>query len=165
MDFQPNLEQTLCSLQAGHLSVEDALEQINGVKELGYAAIDTDRQRRNGFPEVVYGEGKTVEQIEGILQFLSQKELPILTTRVSHQKGGLFLSAFRLATIIRRPAASFSTLKRKKPILNTTLRSSQQGQVMFLLQKKLQSLQKPLAIRFAESMMWESPASIASSIA
>ena len=149
MDFQPNLEQTLRSLQAGHLSVEDALEQINGVKELGYAAIDTDRQRRNGFPEVVYGEGKTVEQIEGILQFLSQKELPILTTRVSIQK----------------PAASFSTLKRKKPILNTTLRSSQQGQVMFLLQKKLQSLQKPLAIRFAESMMWESPASIASSIA
>ena len=144
MDFQPNLEQTLRSLQAGHLSVEDALEQINGVKELGYAAIDTDRQRRNGFPEVVYGEGKTVEQIEGILQFLS---------------------AFRLATIIQKPAASFSTLKRKKPILNTTLRSSQQGQVMFLLQKKLQSLQKPLAIRFAESMMWESPASIASSIA
>ena len=87
MDFQPNLEQTLRSLQAGHLSVEDALEQINGVKELGYAAIDTDRQRRNGFPEVVYGEGKTVEQIEGILQFLSQKELPILTTRVSLQKG------------------------------------------------------------------------------
>ena len=71
MDFQPNLEQTLRSLQAGHLSVEDALEQINGVKELGYAAIDTDRQRRNGFPEVVYGE----------------KELPILTTRVSLQKG------------------------------------------------------------------------------
>ena len=87
MDFQPNLEQTLRSLQAGHLSVEDALEQINGVKELGYAAIDTDRQRRNGFPEVVYGEGKTVEQIEGILQFLSEKELPILTTRVSLQKG------------------------------------------------------------------------------
>jgi len=68
-------------------SREDALEQINGVKELGYAAIDTDRQRRNGFPEVVYGEGKTVEQIEGILQFLSEKELPILTTRVSLQKG------------------------------------------------------------------------------
>jgi len=87
MDFQPNLEQTLRSLQAGHLSVEDALEQINGVKELGYAAIDTDRQRRNGFPEVVYGEGKTVEQIQGILQLLSQKELPILTTRVSLQKG------------------------------------------------------------------------------
>ena len=163
MDFQPNLEQTLRSLQAGHLSVEDALEQINGVKELGYAAIDTDRQRRNGFPEVVYGEGKTVEQIEGILQFLSQKELPILTTLSKRER--LFLSAFRLATIIQKPAASFSTLKRKKPILNTTLRSSQQGQVMFLLQKKLQSLQKPLAIRFAESMMWESPASIASSIA
>ena len=69
MDFQPNLEQTLRDLQAGHLSVEDALEQINGVKELGYAAIDTDRQRRNGFPEVIFGEGK------------------ILATRVSLQKG------------------------------------------------------------------------------
>lgn len=87
MDFQPNLEQTLRDLQAGHLSVEDALEQINGVKELGYAAIDTDRQRRNGFPEVIFGEGKTVEQMEGIMQFLLQKELPILTTRVSLQKG------------------------------------------------------------------------------
>ena len=165
MDFQPNLEQTLRSLQAGHLSVEDALEQINGVKELGYAAIDTDRQRRNGFPEVVYGEGKTVEQIEGILQFLSQKELPILTTRVSLQKGEALSQRFPTGHYYPEAAASFSTLKRKKPILNTTLRSSQQGQVMFLLQKKLQSLQKPLAIRFAESMMWESPASIASSIA
>lgn len=87
MDFQPNLEQTLRDLQAGHLSVEDALEQINGVKELGYAAIDTDRQRRNGFPEVIFGEGKTVEQMEGIMQFLLQKELPILATRVSLQKG------------------------------------------------------------------------------
>ena len=79
MDFQPNLEQTLRDLQAGHLSVEDALEQINGVKELGYAAIDTDRQRRNGFPEVIFGEGKTVEQMEGIMQFLLQKEIPITT--------------------------------------------------------------------------------------
>ena len=93
MDFQPNLEQTLRDLQAGHLSVEDALEQINGVKELGYAAIDTDRQRRNGFPEVIFGEGKTVEQMEGIMQFLLQKELPILATRVSLQKGEALFSA------------------------------------------------------------------------
>lgn len=50
MNFQPNLEQTLRDLQAGHLSVEDALEQINGVKELGYAAIDTDRQQPQWLP-------------------------------------------------------------------------------------------------------------------
>ena len=140
MDFQPNLEQTLRSLQAGHLSVEDALEQINGVKELGYAAIDTDRQRRNGFPEVVYGEGKTVEQIEGILQFLSEKELPILTTRVSLQKGEALFSALSDWPLLSRSRCFVLNSKKKKPILNTTLRSSQQGQVMFLLQKKLQSL-------------------------
>ena len=52
--------------------------------------------------------------MEGILQFLSQKELPILTTRVSPKRERLFLSAFRLATIIQKPAASFSTLKKEE---------------------------------------------------
>ena len=114
MDFQPNLEQTLRSLQAGHLSVEDALEQINGVKELGYAAIDTDRQRRNGFPEVVYGEGKTVEQIEGICNFFHRKNCRS-SQQGSLSKGrGSFSASFRLATIIRKPAASFSTLKKEE---------------------------------------------------
>ncbi len=87
MDSHSDLEQVLRSLQAGQISVEQVLEQIDGFKELGFATVDTDRQRRNGFSEVIYGEGKTVEQIKGIIDFLLEKEVPILTTRVSSEKG------------------------------------------------------------------------------
>ena len=65
----------------------DALEQINGVKELEWPAIDTDRQRRNGFPEVIFGEGKTVEQMEGIMQFLLQKSCRSLQPGSLSKKG------------------------------------------------------------------------------
>ena len=108
---------------------------------------------------------RQLSKLKGSCNFFQKKNCRSSQQGSLSKRERLFLSAFRLATIIQKLAASFSTLKKKKPILNTTLRSSQQGQVMFLLQKKLQSLQKPLAIRFTESMMWESPASIASSIA
>ena len=51
------------------LSVEDALGQLDdpGFVDLDYAKVDTDRQQRTGYPEVIYGEGKTAAQIIGII--------------------------------------------------------------------------------------------------
>ncbi len=75
----------LQQVAAGQLSPTAAAQQLEAGKTaaLGFANVDLDRQRRNGFPEVIYGAGKTATQIVGIVQALSQQTLPILTTRLS----------------------------------------------------------------------------------
>jgi NCAIR mutase (PurE)-related protein len=53
--------------------------------DLGYARVDVDRAARTGDPEVVYGEGKTPEQVVGILQTLHERhpDRAVLATRLS----------------------------------------------------------------------------------
>ena len=53
--------------------------------DLGYARVDLDRAARTGDPEVVYGEGKTPEQVVGILRTLHQRhpDRAVLATRLS----------------------------------------------------------------------------------
>ena len=54
---------------------------------LGFAQVDIDRLRRQGVPEVVYGAGKTAEQISGILDSLRRHgQLPAIVTRVDAVK-------------------------------------------------------------------------------
>jgi NCAIR mutase (PurE)-related protein len=53
--------------------------------DLGYARVDVDRAARTGDPEVVYGEGKTPEQVVGILRALHERhpDRAVLATRLS----------------------------------------------------------------------------------
>ena len=53
--------------------------------DLGYARVDVDRASRTGDPEVVYGEGKTPEQVVGILRTLHERhpDRAVLATRLS----------------------------------------------------------------------------------
>ena len=53
--------------------------------DLGYARVDVDRASRTGDPEVVYGSGKTPEQVVGILRTLHERhpERAVLATRLS----------------------------------------------------------------------------------
>ena len=56
-------------VRAGGLSVEDALLQLKEkpFEDIGYAKVDFHRRVRQGAAEVIYGAGKTPEQISGIL--------------------------------------------------------------------------------------------------
>lgn len=56
----------------------------DGYTDLGYARVDTDRAARTGDPEVVYGAGKTTEQVLGIVAELrtAHPDRPALATRV-----------------------------------------------------------------------------------
>ena len=47
-----------------------------------YAELDLDRLNRCGFPEFIYGAGKTAEQIAGIMRKLAGEGHPALATRV-----------------------------------------------------------------------------------
>jgi hypothetical protein len=71
-------------LQAGRISSEQALRafQAAPVSDLGFARVDTHRSLRKGFPEVIYGEGKTPEQVVRIALKIVEREQRFLVTRI-----------------------------------------------------------------------------------
>ncbi len=75
-------------LLAGGLDIDQFLAAAarSTVADLGDAQIDLDRRRRCGFPEVVYGEGKTVEQLAKIFDVLLAEGGEVLATRVAAEK-------------------------------------------------------------------------------
>ncbi|WP_201318099.1 nickel pincer cofactor biosynthesis protein LarB [Paenibacillus sp. EPM92] len=77
---------------------EAVLGQAPGVPgiddTLGYAQLDLHRAERTGFPEVIYGEGKSAEQIAAIMERLSAHSDRVLATRVSADKAAAVLERF-----------------------------------------------------------------------
>ncbi len=61
-------EKTLKSLKSGKISVEAAVDRLmfSPYEDLGCAKVDTHRELRKGFPEVVYCGGKTLQQLQKI---------------------------------------------------------------------------------------------------
>jgi NCAIR mutase (PurE)-related protein len=56
---------------------------MTGFEDLGYARADTGREARLGLPEVIYGPGKTADQIVGVVRsLLAANDGPVLVTRV-----------------------------------------------------------------------------------
>lgn len=69
----------------GEIGVDDAILKLKmkPFEEIGYAKIDTHRALRQGITEVIYGSGKTKEQIVGILQKMKENsEKSVLVTRI-----------------------------------------------------------------------------------
>ncbi len=54
-----------------------------GYEDLGFAKIDTIREQRTGQPEIIFGEGKTAEQMLTIIKHMMESGSNILATRVS----------------------------------------------------------------------------------
>ena len=69
------------------IDIEEALKKIEDLpfKDLGFAMIDNQRELRVGYPEVIYCEGKTVEQVRDIVKFMLTKENNILGTRATEE--------------------------------------------------------------------------------
>lgn len=76
------------AVRAGSINPESALEHLAAepVGALGYASVDYHRALRVGVPEVIYGEGKTAEQIAGILAALNGRGQSGFATRVAPEK-------------------------------------------------------------------------------
>ncbi|MEU4765040.1 nickel pincer cofactor biosynthesis protein LarB [Actinosynnema sp. NPDC023794] len=65
-----------------------------GAVDLGFARVDVDREARQGLPEVIYGSGKTPEQISGIVRtLLRHNDGPVLATRVEPDAAASVLAA------------------------------------------------------------------------
>lgn len=82
------VKRVLEAVQSGELSVEDALLKIKTepFEDIGYAKVDLHRKLRQGAAEVIYGAGKTPEQISGIIDVMEKNgQNTILITRLSKE--------------------------------------------------------------------------------
>ena len=79
MDIRGLLEQ----VKNNDIDIDIAMEKLKDLpyEDIGYANIDHHRQIRNGYPEVIYCEGKSDEHILGIIKKMSEKGSNILGTR------------------------------------------------------------------------------------
>jgi len=77
------LRSLLDDVRSGAASVDDALERMRHLpfEDLGYAKLDHHRALRHGLTEVVFGKGKTAEQVVGIATRLLDKSRNLLITR------------------------------------------------------------------------------------
>jgi len=83
-----SLKALLQSVVAGETPVDNAAALIQKLpfENLDYAHIDHHRSLRKGFPEVIFGQGKSADQISGILERMMLQENIILVTRVDPEK-------------------------------------------------------------------------------
>ena len=73
---------------AGRAEVDDALErlQADGVEDLGFARLDTDRERRTGVVEVIFAPGKRDDQLESLVERCLTHHGKVLVTRLEAER-------------------------------------------------------------------------------
>jgi hypothetical protein len=90
------LERLLKSVKEGKTPIDEALVQLRSLpfEDLGFTRIDHHRSLRKGFPEVIWGEGKTTRQIVSIMKQLKGKDQNVLITRLEWKKAAAIQSVF-----------------------------------------------------------------------
>ena len=75
----------LRGIKSGSITVDEGINKLKDLpfKDLGFAKIDNHREIRVGYPEVIYCEGKTVEQVKKIVECMLETGNNILGTRAS----------------------------------------------------------------------------------
>lgn len=86
---QKEVYKLLEQVKSGEISIDQAVLDLKEApyQDIGYAKIDTHRGLRQGIPEVIYGAGKTADQIIGIVkEMTSHHQKNVMITRVSPEK-------------------------------------------------------------------------------
>lgn len=109
-----NSERLLALLRevaAGRTPVDRAAEALKSLacEDLGYARIDHHRSLRKGFPEVIFGEGKSAAQIAAIMERMRAQENVVLATRVDPHKAAEVRN--RLPEAVYHPEARMLVLQ------------------------------------------------------
>ena len=89
----------------GKLELDDALRDLKSLpfEDLGFARIDHHRALRTGAPEVIFGEGKTPEQIVAIAESLHATHQNVLITRINPEAAQAVQSAIPEAEYLPTP--------------------------------------------------------------
>ena len=97
-----HLRALLESVRGGQTDVDSALGELRDLpfRSLGFAHADTHRHLRTGFPEVIFGTGKTPAQIASLLDELGRSGATVMATRISPEVAHEVLSAVPAARYI-----------------------------------------------------------------
>ncbi len=90
------IDRILAEFADGKLDRTEASRQLKDLsfEDIGYARVDHARAERLGFPEVIFGQGKTREQIVGIFERLAAKSPNVLVTRTTAEVFGEVRNVF-----------------------------------------------------------------------
>jgi NCAIR mutase (PurE)-related protein len=118
-------------LLGGKLPLEQFLAQLAKPKtaDLGEVQLDLDRQRRCGFPEVIFGEGKSLPALEKLIRRMLEEGIEVLATRIRPEVAAALAKQF--------PAARYNEVGRT---LRVTGEKSQVGK------SEIQNLNSSVAI-------------------
>ena len=100
------IRELLEDLKSGKIETDEALRLLRSLpyKDLGFAKLDTHRELRKGFPEVLFCQGKTHEQITTIIEHLSSGNSTIMATRANKE-------VYEAIRTVRKDAAFYETAR------------------------------------------------------
>ena len=107
--------QLLQKYKVGEVSEYEVLNAFRAepIDNLGFAQVDTHRALRQGFPEVIFGAGKTPEQIVAIALKIIEREQRVLVTRANNDHATAMLA--RLPNAVYHKSARCITVDSKQP--------------------------------------------------
>ena len=100
------IEEILKQFKSGQIEIKEALEKFKHFPydDLGFAKIDNQRHLRKGFPEVIFCQGKSLEQITKIAKRIKETGGRVITTRAN----------FEIYQKLKRLCLKLSILKKLK---------------------------------------------------
>jgi hypothetical protein len=112
------IKKILEGVQNRSITIDNAMDFLKNLpfEDIGYAKIDHHRGIRNGYPEVIYCEGKAVEHIKGIVEKMLKKGNNILATRANRE---IYQSLLSLTSDIEYHELARIIVIKRKPITKT----------------------------------------------
>jgi pyridinium-3,5-biscarboxylic acid mononucleotide synthase len=112
---QDRIRELLLHVQGGEISVDEALQKLKDLpfEDIGVACIDHHRSLRRGLSEVIYGQGKEVEDILAIMEKMLARGENLLVTRLSKDKVAPIQAKYPQS--LYYPKAGVLTLIQKAP--------------------------------------------------
>ncbi len=109
---QQNLRELLLRFQTGDTNLDEVVEKLKHLpfENLGFAHVDHHRAIRQGFPEVIFGRGKTPEQIAKIAGKLLEHSANVLVTRTDQQAFEL-VQKVEAAAVFHEPCGAISVIR------------------------------------------------------
>ena len=102
---QDTLKDLLVRLQKKEVSVDEALDKLKDLpfEDIGFACIDHHRSLRRGLSEVIFGEGKEVDEILAIAEKMAEHDENIMITRLAPDKAARIQDKYRDSVYHERP--------------------------------------------------------------
>ena len=119
-----SLKKLMEGVREGKVNVAGALEQLKRLpfEEIGCATIDHHRPLRQGAPETIFGEGKTVAQVLAIMKSMEREKNNILVTRLDRKKVSPLKRAF--------PRVKYYPLSRTLTLVNHRIEVVGKGTIL-----------------------------------